>query len=169
MSPDTLFELLECAEELVFPAVCRSFWHPGPEAPHDVCSASVDAEGNEVNGQLWIGYIVEQPGWPEPTGEPMTCTTPFTVTLELGIVRCAQGIVDDDGNAPDADLITADAQQQYDDRIALRRAIMCCWTVEHKDIVLVDWTATPPQGGCVGGTWTVQLRDSTCACGPELS
>lgn len=169
MSPDTLFELLDCADELVFPAVCRSFWHPGPEAPHDICSVSTDSEGNISNGQLWIGHALEQPGWPVPTGEPITCTTPFTETLELGIVRCAQGIVDDDGQPPDADLITADAQQQYEDRLALRRAILCCWSVEHKDIVLVQWDAVPPQGGCVGGVWTVQLRDSSCACGPESS
>lgn len=157
---DKLVELLQCAEEQIDVPVCRTFINPGPDAPHDVCSKQRDGS----DGQMWVGHLFSNEGWPVPTGLPTTCAAPFADQIEIGIVRCAAK-VNDQGEAPPADEVTADAYQQQADRIALRNAIQCCWSVDNLNIVIIDWTAIPPTGGCVGGVWTLSVRDGGCNCG----
>lgn len=154
-----LTELLTCAAESVEPSVCRSFINPGGEAPHDNCESCGDE-----NGQVWVGHLGTTPGWPSPTGEPTTCATAWADEIEIGIVRCAQGKVQDDGTPPHEDDVTADAQTQEADRVALRDAILCCLGVDSKDLVVVGWEPISPQGGCVGGIWTILVRDGGCNC-----
>lgn len=163
---DALEALLICAEDAVDPPVCRAFWNPGPEAPYDVCE-TMTVEGTVVNGQLWVGNTFTSEGWPISTSDPTSCRSNWTDLIEVGIVRCAQGVINDDGNAPDADLITADAQQQLQDRNSLREAILCCFDIEHVDLFVESWTPIPPEGGCVGGRWTIRVRDAGCDCGSE--
>lgn len=154
-------ELLACAEEaLCDRPVCRTFVNPGPDAPHDVCSVTSNGDG-----QLWIAHLDSQPGWPSPTGMPTTCATLWTEVIELGVVRCARGKVNDQGQLPSSESVTEDANIQEWDRFALRNAILCCWEVEGKDLVVQGWVPIPPAGGCVGGIWTVQIKDSGCRCG----
>ena len=57
-----------------------------------------------------------------------------------------------------------DAEQQEADRLAIRNAIMCCWMIEGRDTVIEGWIPIPPNGGCVGGVWTIQIRDAGCDC-----
>lgn len=157
--------LLECVQDALgseYP-VCRTFINPGPDAPHDVCSRST-IDGVEVDGQLWVAHLTQTSGWPAPTGLPTTCATAFSNQIELGIVRCAEGKLTDQGNIPAADLITNDAIAQQRDRLILLNAILCCAPIEGKDIIVQDWTAIPPTGGCVGGVWTFYVRDAGCAC-----
>ena len=155
--------LLACAEEEIDPPVCRAFWHPGPDAPHDVCETGAGG----VDGQLWVALLTTNQGWPSPDGEPTSCASAWTDNIEIGIVRCARGKLGDDGAIPPADDVTADAQQQIEDRDALRRAILCCLDVENKDIIVEGWEAVAPLGGCVGGTWTLRSRHAGCDCTPE--
>lgn len=160
---DVLENLLTCAEEAIDPPVCRAFKNPGPNAPHDVCETGP----NGTDGQLWVAHLTSQPGWPAPTGEPTTCATPFGEQFEMGVTRCAQGKLTDDGGPPDEDLVTADADQQEADRLALRNALLCCLGVEGKDLIIETWEATEPLGGCVGGVWTFTIRDAGCTCDSE--
>ena len=158
--------LLDCVHDLLgseYP-VCRTFINPGPDAPHDVCSRGM-IDGVEVDGQLWVAHLTTTSGWPAPTGLPTTCATTWTNQIELGIVRCAEGKLTDQGNVPAAGLITNDAVAQERDRLILREAIMCCMPVEGRDIIVQDWLAIPPAGGCVGGVWTFFVRDAGCDCG----
>lgn len=157
---EVLDGLLECAEDQINPPVCRAFINPGPNAPHDVCSTG----DNGSDGQLWVAHLSSTAGWPSPTGEPITCATTWAEQYELGIVRCAKGKVNDDGSAPPAELITQDAEQQEADRIALRDAFLCCLALEGKDLLVEGWEATEPLGGCVGGIWTIYVRDAGCDC-----
>lgn len=157
---DALDELLECAIAQLETPVCRSFVHPGDDAPHDACEAI-----NGTDGQLWVAHLRSDSGWPTPTGEPHTCATAWAERIEVGIVRCARGKIQDNGDAPSTEDITADAQQQEEDRLALRAAILCCLPTEGKDIVIEGWDPISPQGGCVGGIWTIIVRDSGCDCG----
>lgn len=163
---DALLSLLECAEDQLEIPVCRAFWNPGGNAPYDVCSSTTDAEGNVTNGQLWVGHITDTAGWPAITANPITCATPFAVTIELGIVRCAKSVLDDTELIPAADLVTEDAEQQEADRVALKNAILCCWGVSGKDMLPPIWEPIEPRGGCVGGTWTIVIRDASCLCEP---
>lgn len=157
---EALSSLLECASQALETPVCREFENPGPNAPHDNCQQGDDG----TDGQLWVANIDTQPGWPAPTGEPTTCATPWSETIEVGIVRCAISKLTDDGQPPDADDVTADAQQQQTDKLALKRAILCCMPLEGKDMIVVGWEAIEPQGGCVGGIWTIIIRDAGCDC-----
>lgn len=156
---NALHDLLDCVEGEIDLPICRKFVYPGLNAPHDGCQATLDG-----NGQIWAGHGDTLVGWPAPSGLPTVCTTPLNETVELGIVRCQRSIVNDDGSAPDVDLITEDAQRQEDDRLALRRAIMCCWGVEGRDMIVEGWRPVAPQGGCVGGIWTFQFRMDGCNC-----
>lgn len=159
---EVLTQLLDCASEAIDPPACRVFINPGGVAPFDNCSVSDDGLSN---GQVWVGHTGSQAGWPGITAEALTCATMWFETYEVGVVRCAQGVIEDDGSSPDPDLVTADAQQQEEDRLALRRAIMCCLAVEGRDIVMTDgWEPVEPEGGCVGGTWSFAIRDSGCGC-----
>lgn len=158
---DALTDLLECAQISLDPPVCRVFKYPGDGAPHDVCSTTPDG----ADGQLWVGHVNDVPGWPGGTGEPTTCATPFAATIEIGIVRCAKGKLKDNGKLPPAEDVTADAEQQDADRLAIRNAILCCLDIDSKDLIIEGWTPITPQGGCVGGVWTITIRDSGCDCG----
>jgi len=157
---EALRTLLECAVTAIETPVCRSFINPGDGAAHDNCEKTADS-----NGQLWVGNLTDTAGWPALTSDPITCATPFAVSIELGIVRCAQGkLKDTPPYIPDAELVTADAEQQQTDKQALKTAILCCWGVSGKDLLPPIWTPINPQGGCVGGVWTIILRDASCVC-----
>lgn len=169
---EALEELLQCAQEQLTMPVCQSFWNPGGNAPFDSCEETtqvIDGELVTASGQLWVGHITDAAGWPAQTTNPITCATPFAVTIELGIVRCAKGKLQDVDLLPDPDLITQDAQQQEEDRVALKNAILCCWGISGRDMLPPIWEPIEPRGGCVGGTWTVVVRDATCLCHVEES
>lgn len=158
---DALIALLECASGELSVPVCRSFIHPGSRAPHDSCEESLDGK----NGQLWVANTEGVGGWPPgASGLPITCATPFSETIEVGVVRCAMGKVRDDGTPPPPEDVTADAIQQQEDKDALKRAILCCWGLPGRDLSPPVWNPIEPYGGCVGGTWTVVIRDASCYC-----
>jgi hypothetical protein len=162
---DALEQLLKCAKAQLLTPVCRSFIHPGSNAPHDSCE-----ESNGSNGQLWVANITSIAGWPAPTGNPITCATPFAETIELGITRCALGKLRDVSPfVPKPEDVTADAVQQQIDKLALKNAILCCWGVSGKDLLPPIWEPIEPQGGCVGGTWTIVIRDASCLCEPVMA
>lgn len=157
---DALDELLECSLAGIDPPVCRSFKNPGEGAPHDSCEKGRDGS----DGQLWVAHLGSTSGWPAPTGEPTVCSAPFTEHIEIGIVRCAQGKLSDKGTPPRAEDVTADADQQEDDRLAVRNAILCCSGIGNRDMIIESWEPIDPQGGCVGGIWTLYVRDAGCDC-----
>jgi hypothetical protein len=158
---DAIDELLECSLDGIDPPVCRSFKNPGPDAPHDVCEKAKDGS---TDGQLWIAHLGSNRGWPSPTGEPVICSAPFSEQIEIGIVRCAMSKLTDQGRVPAEELVTADADQQESDRLAIRNAILCCAAIEGRDMIIAGWQPIPPQGGCVGGIWTLFVRDAGCDC-----
>lgn len=149
---EVMNKLLDCAQTFIDP-VCRAFINPGPNAPHDVCSC----EGTG-DGQLWVGNIDSLAGWPPTAAPNMNCNMFFTEQIELGIVRCAKSVlVDVDYFPTEADMF-ADTEQQQTDKDALKKAILCCWGVDGRDILPPIWEPIPPQGGCVGGIWTMFIR-----------
>lgn len=149
---DNLVDLLTCAEDLVDP-VGRAVVFPDAEAVFDDC----------CDGTLWVRVDNIQPGWPEPEPQALPCSNGWTATIELGIVRCAAGTLDDQGNSPTAEQITADALQQNLDRSALSEAIECCWNVTSRTVAVESWVPLDG-GGCIGGVWTIRLRVSDCPC-----
>lgn len=162
--PQLLIQLLECAEARLSTPVCRAFIHPGPNAVWDNCEVSVDEEGVERNGQLWVAHLTTVPNWPVPTGLPSPCPTQWAAQVEVGTARCQQGKLTDDLTPPDPDLVTADAALQQVDRNELLQAILCCWGLEEKDLVFDRWESFEPLGGCVVNRWLLRVRIGTCRC-----
>lgn len=162
---DALEQLLQCAIDQLETPVCRSFINPGSNAPHDNCQKAGGSDG-----QLWVANVTSTAGWPTTTTDPITCATPFAEVIELGITRCALSKLRDTSPfVPPAEDVTADAIQQQVDKLALKNAILCCWGVSGKDLLPPIWEPIEPFGGCVGGTWTVILRDGSCLCEPPES
>ena len=160
-----LEQLLQCALDQLETPVCRSFINPGDNAPHDSCEKTSTGDG-----QLWVANLTSTAGWPTFTSDPITCATPFAETIELGITRCAESKLQDTSPwVPPAESVTADALQQQVDKLALKNAILCCWGISGKDLLPPIWNPIPPYGGCVGGVWTIILRDGTCLCEPMES
>lgn len=159
---DQLNELLDCAYEALSLKPCRYFLNPGPNAALDSCGRKVE-DGVEYDGQLWVALNNMQPNWPIPTGLPSECPKLYTGTVELGIARCA-AVINDNGQPPPVDAITANAEQQIIDRWELFQAISCCWSVEGKDWLINQWVVREVSGGCTLGTWHLRLRIGGCTC-----
>jgi hypothetical protein len=80
-----------------------------------------------------------------------SCHVQMQVTIGVGIIRCApQG--GDYGAPPTMEAQLAASQLQMDDMYAARRAIMCCFDGDYS---IGGWTPVGPEGGCLGGEWTV--------------
>lgn len=135
------------------PPPCRVALYPGAEVAWDTCE--VNSMGD--NGQLWANLM--------PTVNIVNEGSCATVTFqaEIGIVRCA-ATVDDDGDPPSPGEVAADALQQAEDADAIWRALSCCDARSEavRSMVLTSWRPVGPQGGCVGGIWTVRGVFNEC-------
>lgn len=132
---------------------------PGAEVAWDDCCA----------GQVWtrLVQIVPSPVGLQTgaLGRAMhACQMPFLqATVELGVLRCA-ATLDDAGRAPSAREISRDGAQGIRDMSALLGVLRCSDDVAQ----LGAWTPVGPNGGCVGGFWTVQMLLSNCiGCSEE--
>jgi hypothetical protein len=143
-----------CAIE---PPPCRVSLYPGIEVAWDTCE--VNAAGD--NGQLWANLL----GTPTITDEGPCQTVQWAG--EIGIVRCAAGPRESSSGEyipPSVEAVTADALRQAQDADAIWRALACCESRSERvrGMVLTSWRPVGPQGGCVGGIWTVRGAFSVC-------
>jgi hypothetical protein len=69
------------------------------------------------------------------------------------VLRCIS--IEEDGGVMDpADMLAA-VNQQIEDMMAMRRALLCCDAIESS--VMGLYTPVGPDGGLVGGTWLVSI------------
>lgn len=158
---DTMQTLLDCAEQAL--NVCdrsvgRAFLAPGQQVAHDDC----------CDGQLWVRLISAFPSgrpFPNPDSAQPCGILLMALQLGLGIVRCAH-TVDDNGNAPTPEELTEDTLGGTLDASILLSAIQCCELplATDKLIGLGTWTPSGPQGGCVGGEWSLTVGVGNCGC-----
>lgn len=145
--------------------VCRAFWHPGATAPWDSCGQS--AGGAE--GQAWVAVPRVWPSddFPAEMVGPHRCAPRgFAAEMTVGILRCA-ATVDSSGAPPTSEAVTADALKTSRDRAVALDAIVCCLMGDDADpgtYRLGGWTPLGPDGGCVGGTWSVTVAVPACRC-----
>lgn len=133
----------------------RAFVFDGVAIPADDC----------CDGLAWVRVVGFQPtdGSNAPYSEmrnlPATATG-ATITLELGILRCAP-ILDEEGQAPDPDDYTASALQSGQDRQQMRMAIICDFpediTEANGDGQIPGLWAPVDAGGCAGGYMTTTV------------
>lgn len=123
---------------------------PGGEVAWDSC----------CDGMAWVRVkSVEAANTTSQCGPTL-----WVVTFGAGALRCA-ATVDDRGRAPKPATLTAEALQMTADQGAIASALACAniqW------LNLISWEPLGPQGGCVGGEWTLTVKIPTCACPPEV-
>lgn len=161
-------ELLACLvvrlDEVGAP-VCRAFWHPGANAPWDACGES----GDGAEGQAWVAVsrIYPSDNFPAEMVDAHRCfPRGYAAEVTVGILRCA-ATIDDQGHAPSAEAVTLDAIKTSRDRAIALDAIVCCFIgddAEPGEYRMGAWTPLGPDGGCVGGTWTVTVAVDSCRC-----
>lgn len=117
-------------------------------------------DGN-CDGQLWTRLSGFAPGpgsSPDRRHGVDLCAVPvFTVTLEMGIIRCAAQM-DNRGKPPSGDRITEDGHQSIDDMSALLGVLSC----HRRTRSVTTWTPRGPEGGYHGGFWTFTVEASNC-------
>lgn len=133
------------------PPVCFCGVLPGSQV-------ALDYTGNcaEACGMAWVRLSGMYPSISigQISQRAANCQDMWGLEVEIGIVRCAS-VLDDQGNPPSDAQLLADAQVQMADADTMRRAVLCC--LSPKDFLLGAYTPTGPQGGVVGGTFTVYL------------
>jgi len=139
-----------------------SFLAPGGDVAYDNCC--------EGAGQLWVRLIEMYPTGPFPSRDtrPRCAPTLWGARIGLGVIRCAH-TVDANGTPPTADQMTGDTLGMTADASALRDALLCCFVNSTRNVdawSIENWLPQGPQGGCVGGEWTIVIGFGTCAC-PE--
>lgn len=166
----TMEALLACSEAALEDAgrpVSRSSLVPGRDVAWDNCCG----DGN-TGGQLYVRAVTGFPSGPFPQHNTSTkCDAPFRAwQLAVGVIRCTPTI-DDQGNPPSAAALTANTLGVMEDAHALETAIKCCLREAPRvqGVILVAWTPQGPQGGCVGGEWTVWVNLPACACPAEVN
>ena len=111
----------------------------------------------EEGGQVWVRVINIVP----MAGKVPTCPVlGWRATLGVGTIRCAH-VLDDDGNPPTPEEMTQDTERMTQDLANLGRALLC----EAGISSVVNWLPAGPDGGCVGGEWTVTITYDWCGCG----
>lgn len=138
-----LSELHEClcsslADAGVMPGECFCGIVPGTEAAWDF-----------PNGLAWVRLSAIAP---IEGAVASNCGTPLQAEIEVGVMHCAP-TVSASGVLPSQAAQRESARLQMASMDAMRRAITCCY--EGDGLSLGIYTPLGPQGGLVGGSWTV--------------
>lgn len=104
---------------------------------------------DEVCGQVWVRLVMIQPAVPQV---PTSCFPPrMRVTLGLGVLRCVKSM-DNQGNAPSAAVLNAEAEQMARDVQAVLTVANCG---AMKDYQLMQLNTLGPEGGMAGSEWLI--------------
>lgn len=157
--------LLQCVNDGLVACgapVARASLVPGSVAVADVCCEIEDGEG-----QLWVAV---QSITPELIDGQMSCSWSYLAVMQVGVLRCSQAWAPEGvpWDPPDAQTLDDEATRMSLDAAVVREAITCCWPVASNltngNWSIGAWTPSGPQGGCAGGTTTVEVRFSDCRC-----
>lgn len=118
-------------------------------------STSGIGDCEEACGEAWVRITGAYPS--TVVGQPNfnldNCGASMGVDIEIGVLRCLE--VPEGGEAPTPEQFLEAANVQIKDMIAIRDAVLCC---EHfPSYILGAWTPIGPDGGLVGGSWTISV------------
>lgn len=108
-------------------------------------------------GKAWVRVVRIFPSvrFPEQVQGALNChTASLACELEVGVLRCAS-TVDEQGEPPSAEQLTADAVRTVCDAEAMYQAIIADFSPGLGALALGQYLPTDVDGGCVGGTMTV--------------
>lgn len=156
----TMAAMLACADASLTPAVGRAALYPGGQVAWDDC----------CEGQVWVRLISMTPlaNIASGQGGGGNLSTPcgplmWIATFGVGSLRCANSL-DDNGNAPSPTVLTSETNQMTLDMSALMQALQCCFGPQVGKMNMLRWDPLGPDGGCVGGEWTLQVWIDNCGC-----
>lgn len=90
------------------------------------------------------------------TGSSIPCGMPLTATVDVGITRIAPTL-NSRGELPTEQAQHEAAWLVSADMIATHHAITCCFAANNRDVRVLTWTPLGPEGGVVGGVWTIEV------------
>lgn len=134
------------------PPVCICTPMPGEEISTDYVS--------EDAGMAWVRL---ESGWPSTTfpspAASAACNAPLAFNLEVGIAYCAPTLTDG-GEPPDLAAQFDSTRLQLAAMSTIRRAIICCFPASTiHSVVLGVYQPMGPQGGVVGGYWSIAVAE----------
>ncbi len=159
-----LEQVLEIARCALNPTPGRAALYSGAAVAYDQC---------DCDGQVWVRLILLEPVFGD-NRQPTTQSNPCGVlmwraTIGVGVLRCA-ATLSDNGDPPPPSVLTAETLQMTADMSALSEAVSCTVPRTVQGLMRVpqvqSWTPLGPEGGCVGGEWTITALVNTCQC-PE--
>ena len=115
---------------------------------------SCDGEGDCGMAYVRIvrGFVYD--AFPDNTGLANCALSPG-FTIEAGVLRCLP--VDETG-APLSSADSLDVSLQVAaDMQAIYWALSCCFDVGDGQMLINAWEPSGPDGGCVGGFWTMEI------------
>lgn len=150
-----MLRLAEClCTELVaagLPPTCLCSVLPGDAVAADYVS--------EDEGMAWVRLVSGYPytAFPVADTAAATCLRPLAFELEVGALWCAPVFADSRGTPPDMAAQFAATETQLAAMAAMHRAIVCCVPTERGTGALGAYTPVGPEGGVVGGVWSLFL------------
>ncbi len=155
---DAMQSLLDCSRNQLDPPVASGYLTTG---------GLLTTWDNCCEGQTWVRLASQEAiAAPKMGMRPQApCRRSWLVTLGVGALRCA-ATMNDQGEAPPPEAVTANARQTVVDKDALIEAVQCCLpsTAGVQSFELTRWDALGPDGGCVGGEWTLTMVVQTIDC-----
>lgn len=143
--------ILECVKNRLSTPVALVTVAPGASVAYDNC----------CDGELWIRVTGTAPVADPVKASGELCVTRTQVNIEIGVIRCALGVISDRG-FPTAAEMTADAMQTFKDRIEVLEGLTCCDYPRLTNLRVGTWTPLGPNSGCVGGQWAASFRIDDC-------
>lgn len=152
-----LLQLLDCAEAALDPPAGRAYLAPGNLVSWDDC----------CNGQVWVRLVSLESLAPHYAKLGATSANPcgleWTATVGVGVLRCSSTVTDRGELAP-PEMVSAETIQMLADEAALCQAIYCCNVLPLNRYDLTRWDPLGPEGGCVGGEWTMTMQVNNYGC-----
>jgi len=136
-----------CTEVNAIAPTCWCGMTAGTDVAWDYCG---ECDGGHC-GMAWVRLVGVTPYdiFPFPVIDP-GCARPLAALIEVGALRCIPTLAD--GAPLDEATMAEVTALQMADMWALRRAVLCCG---YRDLALNVYDPLGPQGGCIGGVWSV--------------
>lgn len=110
-------------------------------------------------GMAWVRLAGAYPSVAFPTlDETGVCWSPLAIALEVGVLLCAP-VIGERGELPGVVDQMQTTRLQMAALAAMRKAVQCCFPASARDVVLGAYAPVGPEGGVVGGAWTVFVAE----------
>jgi hypothetical protein len=146
---ETIAALASClCAELNDTGLCFCGVFPGAD-PYDAMGGCEDTGC----GQAWVRLLSLYPS--STIGQLDTslrnCSSGLSYDVEIGVLRC---FPQQEEAMTEAEML-AIADQQYEDMLAMRRAVVCCEELD--EYILGAYVPVGPDIGAIGGLWTLSV------------